>query len=1476
MAGYGIWMALLIAAYYLLPSLRLLAWSTIGFSAVLAMAVGVLINRPGRRMPWLLLAGANLSFAATALTFLIFTRILHESVPFPSIADVFHLAAYPLYAAGFGVFVRRRIAGRDRRSLLDALTLTVGLGLLSWIYLILPYAQNPGLSQAQKAFAIAYPLGDVLVLAMLARLLASGSRHTRSVELLTIGTAAMLLADVSVGLRHQLYGSFHAGTVAGLGWAIFSAASGTATLHPSMAELTRPVSRQQEENSPLRLCLLTFASLIAPGVLFVEAVHGAPRDGGVIAVFSAILYLLVLSHLCAVAVSHRRALGRERALQVAGASLERVMLSQEVNRRGSEAYFRTLIQDTSDVIFIINNDDKIRYATPSAKTIFGNVNVDGAYLWDLVKPNERDDVIRAMSRMRHGSGQHSFEDWRIMRNDGTGVVEVEVRCSDLRRDPTVHGLVLTLTDVTERRQLERELKHRAFHDSLTGLPNRVLFQDRTVHALARARRTSMIVGVLFVDLDDFKVVNDTMGHSVGDDLLVAAAMRLSKVTREADTTARLGGDEFALLVEDVGDSAAVELFAEHIVRAFHEPFTLADGSMITTATVGVATTEDSADAGELIRHADLALYAAKAAGKRQWRRYQPVLSAGMIRRRELQAALDDAVANAEFTLVYQPIVALASGEVAGFEALVRWVHPRWGMILPDQFIALAEETGQIVPLGRWVLERAAADTVQWQHRVPRQPPLYVSVNVSARQFTDSGFTDGVRQVLETCGLAPSALLLELTESVLLRRDYQLRADLKELKSIGVKLAIDDFGTGYSSLSYLRELPIEVIKIDKSFVEGIAACEQHLALAEVIIRIAKTLGLTVMAEGIENEIQRELLISMGCEFGQGYLLARPMEADEAEALLRAGRSLVPELPQTSHLWPVSHSPSRPAPEGTRAARVGAIYRGGQVLSSTATPAPTSANAQIRPRLNQALRKMARPSTSYTSSAIAPHVKIIAPTWTARAATPVIKTCSTPRCRLSALTCSSSGKANTGSSIRPAPCADDITNDQQASCQRDSRMPTQRTCRELISCHSPNTSRMAPPPITTTFEANSELVMVSTITMTAMAPSCPKAMKGSASRSARLLRSCRPNETANSQPMPGSTPWKTPSTASVTSCAPVKENRWSRVAVGVARGVTALQPDLVNPAAAEHVSFGEEPLVERDPAVGRAGIELGHPRADSLRVELVVPRAVQGVRHIHAPSVTADLDHLRPAAQRNARFGRVRGLSGDAAEPHRSGLPWVERIADVVLLELPRPPAGHVEETVVNRKIDVGDQRRHGSKSLQQRRQFLGGGGFRGNGDDLGGCPPAAVLVPQPDRRRQILHADYHADEAVLLCRVVRRAQFEDHLILVAEINSLDVLAAAQIPEMQLVAVLAAEQEIWDQAIFDHGWCRPFRGDRDIVSDVPPDVVGEILIAPVNFEAAEHFKGRVIEQRDPARAVFTVPAAQTRHVKALGTAVHGMRP
>ncbi|MGH2930701.1 MAG: putative bifunctional diguanylate cyclase/phosphodiesterase, partial [Solirubrobacteraceae bacterium] len=287
-----------------------------------------------------------------------------------------------------------------------------------------------------------------------------------------------------------------------------------------------------------------------------------------------------------------------------------------------------------------------------------------------------------------------------------------------------------------------------------------------------------------------------------------------------------------------------------------------------------------------------------AAGKRRWRHYQPVLTSGMLRRREMQAALEHAVKTARFTLAYQPIVALSSGEISGFESLIRWPHPRWGMMLPGQFISLAEETGLIVPLGAWVLRQALADMVRWRRDLPapaRAGP-HVSVNVSARQFRDPGFVDGVRKALHASALPPSALLLELTESLVLGGHEQTRADLNELKEIGVRLAIDDFGTGYSSLSYLLELPIDVLKIDRSFVTGIASSRRRHALVEGIVGLARTLEVEVIAEGIETETERELLAGMGCQLGQGYLLSVPVDADSACAMLRRGPGLVTELPR----------------------------------------------------------------------------------------------------------------------------------------------------------------------------------------------------------------------------------------------------------------------------------------------------------------------------------------------------------------------------------------------------------------------------------------------------------------------------------------------------------------------------------------------------------------------------------------------------
>jgi diguanylate cyclase (GGDEF)-like protein/PAS domain S-box-containing protein len=1034
LGGYAVWLVLLTAAYYRLPGLRAETWGLIGLTSVAAIVVGVVINRPSRKTPWILLAAALSCFAAGQVSFLV-AKLEGTQLPFPSFADGLYLSTYPLYAGALLIFIWWRSPDRDRRSLIDALTLTAGLALLSWLYLIAPYAHNPALSWLQKSVAIAYPLGDVLVLAMIARLLAPGSARARCVQLLTLGVVGGLVSDTAYGLI-QLHGTFHNGTIVDLGWALFYGVSGAAALHPTMRELTEPGKRQDVEVSPIRLTVLMLASLLAPLALFTESLRRHDTDESVIAVFSAILYLLVLSRLWDVATSHRRALGRERAVRQAGVSLaaavtaeqvattvsgalqslagrqprgdvllavqtdgrfsalsaasaasaapermselgaqvgswlplvagpaslltpvtmlppessglvndddwvllsplalkdrpsgdpligvlavfgaqriladlygaieivahqaalalERIMLSHEVIRQGHEAYFRTLVQDTSDVILIVADDGKVRYATPSTTSLFGDIAVEGAYLWDLVADGERSSLTDVLLGVREGmNGSSRYVDRRITRRDGMGV-QVQVRFSDLRDDPTVAGLVLTFRDVTEQRQLEDQLKHQAFHDALTGLPNRVLFQDRITHQLAAVRRDAVIAGVLFVDLDDFKVVNDTMGHAVGDELLAAVAARLAGLIRESDTAARLGGDEFALLIGGVQDATAVESAAGRVVEAFRKPFQLASGSVLTTVTVGVATTMDSADTDELLRHADLALYAAKAAGKRQWRRYQPVLSTGMMRRRELQAALEDAVSRSAFTLAYQPIVALATGEITGFEALVRWPHEEWGMMQPDQFIALAEETGQIISLGSWVLGQAAEDIARWRENSTVNASgggLYASVNVSARQFSDPGFVDGVRRVLDSSGLAPSALMLELTESVLLRRDDRVHADLIKLKSIGVRLAIDDFGTGYSSLSYLRELPIDVLKMDKSFVDGITSSPQRLALAEGIIQIARTLQLDVIAEGIESQSQRDLLASLGCAFGQGYLMAMPMAAADAYELTRAAAPL----------------------------------------------------------------------------------------------------------------------------------------------------------------------------------------------------------------------------------------------------------------------------------------------------------------------------------------------------------------------------------------------------------------------------------------------------------------------------------------------------------------------------------------------------------------------------------------------------------
>lgn len=998
MAAHLALVAVATSLYMALPAARAPVWAVIGLAGTAAVMVGSHVNRPAHRWPWWVLAAALLTFIAGDTYYNIVEQYFQASNPFPSPSDAAYLTTYPLFAIGLSGLVRYRWAGHDLPSLLDALIITAGLALPVWVYLVQPLTQVEGLTWEQRAISIAYPLGDVLVLALLVRLLAPNpvDAPNRSVQFLVVGTVTLLGFDIAYGIL-QLNDTWQAGTGLDVGWIIFYTAWGQAALHPDMVELTAAAPRQGSLlPPPRRLLMLAVTTLIAPGILLYEALTRSAHDAAAIAAFSALLFLLVIWRLAGMVVAHRRAVTRETALRQAAASLvsavrplevaqsceaavdrllgtevghrtlllpaeraadlapyhariahardlgpgsvaeldgattvlvclmtpperpygdvpgvllvtgpagpltetrgsmeilashaglamERIALRQEISSRESEAYFRTLVRNTSDVILIVEDDNTIRYASPSAATVFGTAEVVGESLPDLVDPRDRQRATRELTAVRDNGPRATHDHWWVRHRAGR--VEVEVRCSDFRDERTVAGLVVTLRDVTEQRRLAHELTQRAFHDSLTGLPNRTLLLERIERALLRGHRESSMTCLLFIDLDDFKLINDTLGHSAGDHLLIAVGNRLSKTLRRTDTAARLGGDEFAVLMEDAREPLDAEILAAQVIQTLTRPFDLADESVTVSASVGVATARDSTDAQELLGHADLALYAAKSAGKRQWRRFQPLLHTRMVERHDLQSRLAEAVAGKEFALRYQPVVDIGAGEVVGFEALVRWPRAPHRPVTPEQFITLAEETGHIAPLGAWVLENAVSDIVGLQRLPGPVSPPYVSVNVSARQFRDAGFLEQVDQALRTPGLAPGSLQLELTETVLLRRDTQIQSVLRSLKELGVHIAVDDFGTGFSSLRYLRDFPIDTLKIDKTFIDDITRDAQQVALVEGIVRIADTLGMQVIAEGIEDAAQRDLLAGMGCRFGQGYLFDRPMTLEQSERVLR---------------------------------------------------------------------------------------------------------------------------------------------------------------------------------------------------------------------------------------------------------------------------------------------------------------------------------------------------------------------------------------------------------------------------------------------------------------------------------------------------------------------------------------------------------------------------------------------------------------
>ena len=537
---------------------------------------------------------------------------------------------------------------------------------------------------------------------------------------------------------------------------------------------------------------------------------------------------------------------------------------------------------------------------PAASEIFGHSASDalGMSVEALIPSHLRAQHREGLARYRE-TGHGPYVDSRALldlpavRKDGARI-RIEMSLSPI--EPTdVLGLagqrfvLAVVRDVTERRELEDQLAHQAFHDSLTGLPNRRLFMERLEHSLRRKARSGRHAAVLFMDLDNLKDVNDSLGHEAGDRLLVAVAERLRGCLRDEDTLARFGGDEFVVLLEDAtGGGVAVRL-AERLLECLAPPFSLAGERVFVSASIGVALhapfSSDRSDV--LLSRADAAMYEAKRRGKARYATYDPAIHARNHDRLRMINDLRVALEREEFLLHYQPKVDLRTGDIVHIEALVRWRHPRRGLVLPAEFVPLAEETGLIVPLGRWVLEEACARIRRWQEIHPGAPALVANVNLSAEQFRQPNLAGEVAEALEHAGLAPACLELEITEGVLMEDAPTTGAVLEKLKALGIMVAIDDFGTGYSSLSYLKRFPVDTLKIDRAFIGGLGTDPEDEALVSGMIGLAHALGLAVVAEGVETERQVASLKKLGCGLAQGYHFYRPLSDEAATAVLADG-------------------------------------------------------------------------------------------------------------------------------------------------------------------------------------------------------------------------------------------------------------------------------------------------------------------------------------------------------------------------------------------------------------------------------------------------------------------------------------------------------------------------------------------------------------------------------------------------------------
>jgi diguanylate cyclase (GGDEF)-like protein/PAS domain S-box-containing protein len=552
-----------------------------------------------------------------------------------------------------------------------------------------------------------------------------------------------------------------------------------------------------------------------------------------------------------------------------------------------EARFRSLVQNASDVITVISEQRVILYESAAVRRTLGYTPHErlGRRFTEYIHADDLDRLEAYMATALRSSGEAFGFELRVHHRNGSWRW-MDVQVMNLLHDPTVAGVILNYHDVTERKALELQLRHQAFYDSLTGLANRALFLNRLEHALSQRHGRSRLLAVLMIDLDDFKTVNDSLGHAAGDCLLREFAGRLQASVRTADTVARLGGDEFAILTDELADVSDAARVAERILESLRSPFALQERQIVITASIGIAPTASGLETVDvLVRNADVAMYRAKREGKGRYAAFEAEMHREVLRRLESEFDLRRAVQAHEFVLHYQPIRSLTTGRIAGVEALVRWQHPERGLLLPDEFLSLAEETGLILSLGEWVMHEACHQAAIWHEDFGLGPSFFLAVNLAGAQLHQPDLIETVSAVRAEAGLGYGQLVFEITETTVMTNDAEAALrKLHALRQSGIRLALDDFGTGYSSLSRLQILPLDILKIDRSFVRRLDDGEAGRSVVHAIIALGSALHLQVLAEGIERPGQADELRELGCELGQGYYLGKPMPADEMGRLL----------------------------------------------------------------------------------------------------------------------------------------------------------------------------------------------------------------------------------------------------------------------------------------------------------------------------------------------------------------------------------------------------------------------------------------------------------------------------------------------------------------------------------------------------------------------------------------------------------------